>query len=61
MKVAAPGKGTQARPPRGTGAAFVCGQNKSRILYLELMPGTFLNESGLSNGSACRGPRCARR
>jgi len=30
--VPAPGKGTQARPPRGTGAEFVYGKNKSRFL-----------------------------
>ena len=47
--VPAPGKGTHARPPRGIGTEFVYGQNKSRFLYLELMPGTFLDETELSN------------
>ena len=52
-KAAPPGtasaKGTPARPPRGTGAEFVYEKIKSRILYLDLMPGTFLDETELSN------------
>ena len=46
---AASPKATPARPPRGLGAEFVYEQIKSRILYLDLMPGSFLDETELSN------------
>ena len=46
---AASANATPARPPRGLGAEYVYEQIKSRILYLDLMPGTFLDETELSN------------
>jgi DNA-binding GntR family transcriptional regulator len=37
-----------ARRPRGTGASYVHEQLKNRILHLELMPGTLLDETEIS-------------
>jgi DNA-binding GntR family transcriptional regulator len=37
-----------SKRPRGTGAAYVHEQLKSRILHLELMPGTLLDETDIS-------------
>ena len=37
------------RRPRGTGTEFVYEQIKGRILHLDLMPGTLLDETELSN------------
>src|SRR5581483_11824849 len=49
------GKAAAKRPvasaskrPRGTGASYVHEQLKSRILHLELMPGTLLDETEIS-------------
>ena len=39
---------TVSKRPRGTGAAYVHEQLKSRILHLELMPGTLLDETEIS-------------
>src|SRR6202012_274442 len=39
---------TVQKRPRGTGAAYVHEQLKSRILHLELMPGTLLDETEIS-------------
>src|SRR5882724_6489848 len=37
-----------ARRPRGTGASYVHEQLKDKILHLELMPGTLLDETEIS-------------
>jgi DNA-binding GntR family transcriptional regulator len=37
-----------ARRPRGTGASYVHEQLKNKILHLELMPGTLLDETDIS-------------
>ena len=47
-KPAAKRAASNPRRPRGTGASYVHEQLKNRILHLELMPGTLLDETEIS-------------